>query len=307
MMFDITKVTFQTFLSNKKNIEEAFSSMFFNNHPLQINKDLDNYKKLDRTIIYLGFIIYVSNFVCDELSKNNNLEINIKFSNINNISVTTIYLIVDVIILMLNRSVFGVNGLMRMIFENVIISLALNTADIVVNEKYFDWQVLDEIKYKKKLNKLERYKKDADFQIELNDCENRVKQIKIKYQIGELYNYGWASVFVNKNQNDRIEFSDIVDKVWDAPANPDVLKVYYEELNKYVHSTPSIIHSEWLNAIINGNIPLDSLYSKLILITSMALDVIYCGYSYIINELALSSSLEELNKINEYYRNELSK
>lgn len=307
MTFDIIKATFQTFIKNKGAIEEEFTSVFFNDHPLLVNKNSVNYKSLDKAIRYLGFIISVSDFVGNEVSKSNILKNNLKLSNINNLNVTTIYLIIDAFTLMLNRSVFGVNGITRMIFENIIIALALKNADIIVNEKYFDWQIIDKNKYMKKLNKLPYYQSNEDFQNDLNKCKNEIKELKKKYQLKELNNYGWASSYVNKNQNDKIEFSDIIDKVWVTPADPNVLKVYYEELNKYVHSTPSIIHNEGLNELVKGNIPLMSLYSKLIPITSMALDIIYCGYSYVIYDLQLNCHLDELNKINEYYRNELSK
>ena len=59
MQFDIGKATFQNFISNKKAIEEEFLSIFFNDHPLLINNNLENYNNLDIAIIYLGFIISV--------------------------------------------------------------------------------------------------------------------------------------------------------------------------------------------------------------------------------------------------------
>lgn len=305
MKFDIGKATFQNFISNKEAIEEEFLSIFFNAHPLLINKNLENYKNLDIAIIYLGFIISVSDFVGNEVSKNNYLKNNLKLSNINNINVTTIYLIIDAFTLMLNRSVFGISGISRMIFENIIIQLALKEADNVVNEKYFDWQVVDNIKNMKRLNKLPYYQSNTEFQKNFEIFKQEIEELKQKYQLKKLYNYGWANSYLNKDQDYKVTFNEIVDKVW-APANPDVLHFYYNKLSKYVHSTPSIIYNNEIDELLNESIPM-SLYSQLIPIISMALDIVFCGFSYIINECNFTCNTDDLNKINEYYRNKLSK
>lgn len=306
MQFDIGKATFQNFISNKEAIEEEFLSIFFNDHPLLINKNLENYKNLDIAIIYLGFIISVSDFIANEVSKSNYLKNNLKLSNINNINVTTIYLIIDAFTLMLNRSVFGINGISRMIFENIIIQLALIDADIDVNKKYFDWKIIDNYKYLKRLNKLPYYQCSADFQKKFESFNQDIEKFKQKYQLKKLYDYGWANSYLNKDQDYKVTFNEIVDKVWASPANPDVLHFYYNKFSKYVHSTPSIIYNNEIDELLNESIPM-SLYSQLIPIISMALDIVFCGFSYIINECNFTCNTDDLNKINEYYRNKLSK
>jgi hypothetical protein len=183
-----------------------------------------------------------------------------------NLLVSALQKFKDIVHLMENRQYESSIILFRALYENLVILYFLN-----YNDCYKEFSDFSTYKLFKKMPKHIRE------QQEFKNIYNELKIIEEKYSEKDLNsNYGWARKIVNKNNIEKIYFTDLLDKVIE---NNDYIKNIYEESSNLIHSTSSILIDHHFIPLLENNLKFYIEYLGIPIITRCFYDV-FCDKYY---------------------------
>ena len=293
---NIFNIKYDDFILNISKYDKYLSNNNILLRQVIANKDNQLLKELILNLEkYFAFACEVLNSSYDESQVNN-----IRHANIRNINVTTLNLIRDTLTLLKQFSIYGVNALVRMIIENTVTVIALETNDIDTSEKYYEWQIQNQYKYMKSLDEtMKSENKTEEFINNYEKCKTEHLLFSQKYKDNNLFknDYGWAYKVINKDIESSIypSFNQLVKYTF------PILETFIIELNNYIHSTSLLVYNEQLDKISNGELGIKDIYKKIFTLITMSIDTITSSHFNLIKEQKQNISLEDINKINGYY------
>ena len=293
---NIFNIKYDDFILNISKYDKYLSNNNILLRQVIANKDNQLLKELILNLEkYFAFACEVLNSSYDESQVNN-----IRHANIRNINVTTLNLIRDTLTLLKQFSIYGVNALVRMIIENTVTVIALETNDIDTSEKYYEWQIQNQYKYMKSLDEtMKSENKTEEFINNYEKCKTEHLLFSQKYKDNNLFknDYGWAYKVINKDIESNIypSFNQLVKYTF------PILETFIIELNNYIHSTSLLVYNEQLDKISNGELGIKDIYKKIFTLITMSIDTITSSHFNLIKEQKPNFSLEDINKINGYY------
>lgn len=172
----------------------------------------------------------------------------------------------DIIHLMENKQYESAIILFRALYENLVILYFLNYNDCSKAFTDFSFYKL----FKKTPKHIRNQQK-------FNEIDNKLKSIEKKYLEKDLNsNYGWARDKISKNNETKIYFTDLLDKVIE---NNDYIKNIYEESSNLVHSTSSILVDHHFIPLLENNLKFYMEYLGIPILTRCFYDV-FCDKYY---------------------------
>ena len=171
----------------------------------------------------------------------------------------------DIVHLMENRQYESAIILFRALYENLVILYFLNYNDCLKEYNDFSFYKL-----------FKKMPKNIRNEHEFGDIDNKLKTMEEKYLEKDLNsNYGWARCKINKDDNVKIYFTDLLDKVME---NNEYIKNIYEESSNLIHSTSSFLIDYHFIPLLVNNLKFYIEYLGIPVLTRCFYDVFYDKY-----------------------------
>lgn len=302
---DIYKLTYDDFIKDADYFNNLLSkNMEILKFPQPNAEFIPIYQIIQEIEKYYCFVLEIYN---SKIMQNTNNDT--KLVNLRNIFYSSLELVRDILQLMSVSSFYGVNILLRTVYENNIVSWTLFNGDDEMSKSYYDWQI-------RSLNKINKsYKTYTLVSLDLENLkkgENKIKddnkeyeKFKQKYKDCYDSDYGWAFNFFKRTEPNLkpLEINlDYLANKFDGRAIP-----FFKLLNSYSHMTSFQVHSNILEKILENNAPMSDAYYLPFLYLPLTLNIISFIQLYTIEENHLEIKVKQLYLISQYYNEQCQK